>query len=71
MTASSIVSDAMPRSKSYEWRGWDALTRRAVGDGERADAISFAVCTSEARVAAGWPYKDEKDSVGECMSADE
>jgi hypothetical protein len=33
--------------------------------GDWAEAISFAVCTREARVAAGCPYRDEKDSVGE------
>ena len=42
---------------SDKWR----LPRR----GDWAEAISFAVCTREARVAAGCPYRDEKDSEGE------
>lgn len=35
------------------------------GEGERVYAILFAVWTKEARVAAGWPYKEEYDSVRE------
>ena len=33
-------------------------------DGERAwDAISFAACTRDARLAAGWPYSDGDSGV--------
>lgn len=42
------------------------LFRRG-GDEDRAEAISCAVCTSDARVAAGWPYSEENDSEGDCV----
>ena len=43
---------------------WDAGSAkiRLPRWGDWAEAISFAVCTREARVATGCPYKDEKDS---------
>lgn len=41
----------------------ERLTRDFLeGDRDRARAASFAACTMDARVAAGWPYKDEYDS---------
>ena len=47
-------------SVSREWRRCEKLCCRAVGEGELAIAISLAVCTRDARVAAGCPYREEK-----------
>jgi hypothetical protein len=35
---------------------------RVEGEGDWAEAMSFAAWTREARVATGWPYKEEKES---------
>lgn len=49
-----------------EFRWWERLFRWVVGDGERASAISLAVCTRDARVAAGCPYSEENSDEVEC-----